>query len=246
MGSPLFSLQSCSPLSQLAVRDCTLLTFVPSYFSSASHDYLSFVHSHSPTIPSSTQNLGNGWGLPGQDLGELQTHPASLEMQPLLGLVFLFDGAPGQCFRCPLPHGVPCFLKVQDWGFPCPPFPSPVFGHSPWGLGSSVILWLRNFPPYLVYSFPVPYNLFFIASPCFSFSDKYGQQPLTGLDSSHYRLGVKCTYDFGGVGRGGKCSYWFEIIKHLPEMGQMGDWPWFHFKGPSTLLMGRTGFRQRV
>ena len=34
------------------------------------------------------------------------------------------------------------------------------------------------------------------------------------------------------------------MIKHFPEMGQMGDWPCFHFKGLSTLLMGRTGFIQ--
>lgn len=114
VGSPLLSLQSSSPLSRLAVRDCTLLTFVPSYFSSASHDYLSFVHSSPPTpTPSSTPNLGNGWGLPGQDPGELQTHPASLEMQPLLGVVFLLDGAPGQGFRCPSPSVSPAYQRYR-------------------------------------------------------------------------------------------------------------------------------------
>lgn len=87
---------------------------VPSYFSSASHDYLSFVHSSPPTpTPSSTPNLGNGWGLPGQDPGELQTHPASLEMQPLLGVVFLLDGAPGQGFRCPSPSVSPAYQRYR-------------------------------------------------------------------------------------------------------------------------------------
>lgn len=115
VGSPLFSLQSCSPLSRLAVRDCTFRTFFPFYFSSASHDYLPFVHSHphpTPT-PSSTPNLGNGWRFPGQDLGELQSHPASLEMQPLLGVVFLLDGAPGQCLRCPSASVSPAYQRYR-------------------------------------------------------------------------------------------------------------------------------------
>ena len=64
--------------------------------------------------PSSTPNLGNGWGLPGQDLGELQTHPASLEMQPLLGVVFLLDGAPGQGFRCPSPSVSPAYQRYRS------------------------------------------------------------------------------------------------------------------------------------
>lgn len=63
--------------------------------------------------PSSTPNLGNGWGLPGQDPGELQTHPASLEMQPLLGVVFLLDGAPGQGFRCPSPSVSPAYQRYR-------------------------------------------------------------------------------------------------------------------------------------
>ena len=75
--------------------------------------WLSFFCSPPCPTPSSTPNLGNGWGLPGQDLGELQTHPASLEMQPLLGVVFLLDGAPGQGFRCPSPSVSPAYQRYR-------------------------------------------------------------------------------------------------------------------------------------
>lgn len=98
----------------------------PFYFSSASHDYLPFVHSHPhPTPTPSTSNLGNGWRFPGQDLGELQSHPASLEMQPLLG-VFCLMGL-SSVPSVSLPVCPPAYQRYRTGVSLAPPFPSPVF-----------------------------------------------------------------------------------------------------------------------
>ena len=67
-------IQLCSPPSWLAVRDRAFLILVPSYFSSASHDCLTFVPSNPTPIP--PQNLEMDW------IFLLRTWDSSKPIQP--------------------------------------------------------------------------------------------------------------------------------------------------------------------
>lgn len=82
---------ACSPPSLLAATDYALLTLTslpfqlsPLWSECLWSDCFTFAHS------TPYRHLLKIWTLqvsPSQDLGELRTYPASLEMQPLLGIL---------------------------------------------------------------------------------------------------------------------------------------------------------------
>lgn len=123
-GGSLFSLQSCSPVSAGCQRLYLPNTFFPFYFSSASHDYLPFVHSHphpTPTPSPQTLEMDGGFLVRTWESSKAIQHPWKCNHFwggiPVMGLL-------GSALGAPLPV-CPLLTKGTGLGFPLPSISKP-------------------------------------------------------------------------------------------------------------------------